>query len=305
MSSETSQSSSLPRIPVSLVRAAAPWKRSANATTVLPDARKEVSAWVPDRGRLADFRRVVSASDAAEVPITFPQVPVMALHLDLISSLSFPIKAMGVVHLASDVQVHGELPVDAPWTVRAWVGPGRHVRSGLEFDLCGEIRIDDELVWSSRAINLSRGKSARGAEPSTAPEVAVPVADEGWSEPVVIPIGEGTGRAFGRVTGDVNPIHMHALPARLFGFPSAIAHGWWTTARILGELGSDASEPGRRVQIVYRRPVRLPSKPQLLSRELPAEQDGVAGSRFALVDPAKEPADDGALASLVYGEVTG
>ena len=146
-------SASLPNIPVSLVRATAPWKRSASATTVLPDARREVTGWVPDPRRLQDYRRVVGST--AALPLAFPQVAVMALHLDLISGLSFPVRAMGLIHLASDVQVLGELPVQTPWTVRAWVGPGRHVRSGLEFDLCGEVLVDGRTVWTSRAVTLS------------------------------------------------------------------------------------------------------------------------------------------------------
>jgi acyl dehydratase len=30
---------------------------------------------------------------------------------------------------------------------------------------------------------------------------------------------------------DVNPIHLHAIAAKAFGFPRAIAHGMYTAAR--------------------------------------------------------------------------
>ena len=38
------------------------------------------------------------------------------------------------------------------------------------------------------------------------------------------------------VSGDRNPIHMHELTAKAFGFPRAIAHGMWTKARCLAAL---------------------------------------------------------------------
>ena len=49
------------------------------------------------------------------------------------------------------------------------------------------------------------------------------------------------GRRYGRVTGDLNPIHLSALSARLFGFRRAIAHGMWTKARALAALMPRAS----------------------------------------------------------------
>ena len=47
------------------------------------------------------------------------------------------------------------------------------------------------------------------------------------------------GRRYAAVSGDRNPIHMHGLTAKAFGFPRAIAHGMWTKARCLAAL-----EPG-------------------------------------------------------------
>ena len=44
------------------------------------------------------------------------------------------------------------------------------------------------------------------------------------------------GRRYAAVSGDHNPIHLHALTAKPFGFPRAIAHGMWTKARCLAAL---------------------------------------------------------------------
>ena len=55
-----------------------------------------MTGWTPDRERLAEYRALLGSS--AEIPLAFPQIPVMALHIDLLSQWSFPISAMGVVH---------------------------------------------------------------------------------------------------------------------------------------------------------------------------------------------------------------
>jgi hypothetical protein len=293
--SDESVRTDLPRYSLSLARAAAPWKRSASATTTLPDAETLVTGWVPDRGLLAEYRTLMGSW--ADLPIAFPQVPVMALHIDLLSRWSFPIRAMGMVHQGTVIEVLDELPADGPWDVRAWISGSRHVRSGLEFDLCGEVSSGGRVCWRSTAVTLSRSRSASGAE-----ESQVPVIDSQgpWEALEVLQVDEGTGRAFGRVTGDVNPIHMHAVPARLFGFRRAIVHGWWTTGRTAAVLGVDQTVPGRRSEISFRRPVELPSTPVLCSR---AAASG--GVEFALFPVSPDGAAEDEVRALVAGVVLG
>lgn len=293
-SDETSRTD-LPNYPVSLARAVAPWKRSANATTVLPASESGVTAWRPERERLAAYRSLVGSG--AEIPIAFPQLPIMALHIDLLSRWSFPVRALGLIHQGTVLDVLGELPVGGPWDVRAAVSEGRHVRAGLEFDVSGEVSVGGTLCWRSVSTYLSRSRSASGAE-----ESAVPQLDSSgeWEAEVEIPVAEGTGRAFGRVTGDVNPIHMHAVPAKAFGFPRAIAHGWWTTGRTAAELGVDEAVPGRRLEIAFRRPILLPSTPVLCSRSAAS-----GGVEFALFPVSPADGGDDPVRALVAGVVTG
>ena len=70
---------------------------------------------------------------------------------------------------------------------------------------------------------LRRGRAAAGprrAEPTPRREGAAGAAE--WHLPGDI------GRRYAAVSGDRNPIHMHALTAKPLGFPAAIAHGMWT-----------------------------------------------------------------------------
>ena len=69
------------------------------------------------------------------------------------------------------------------------------------------------------------------------------------------------GRRYGWVSGDLNPIHVHPLSARLFGFRRAIAHGMWTKARCLAALGPQLGGRGQgyTVEVVFRKPILLPA----------------------------------------------
>ena len=66
-----------------------------------------------------------------------------------------------------------------------------------------------------------------------------------------------TGRRYAGVSGDVNPIHLHPLTARAFGFPRAIAHGMWTAARALAALEGRLPD-ALTCDVAFGKPVLLP-----------------------------------------------
>lgn len=67
------------------------------------------------------------------------------------------------------------------------------------------------------------------------------------------------GLRYGAVSGDRNPIHLHTLTAKPFGFPGAIAHGMWTKARCLAALESQLPD-SYRVKVRFAKPVVLPTR---------------------------------------------
>ena len=66
------------------------------------------------------------------------------------------------------------------------------------------------------------------------------------------------GRRYAAVSGDRNPIHLHGLAAKAFGFRSAIAHGMWLKARALAALQGRLPE-AMTVEVAFKTPVFLPS----------------------------------------------
>jgi acyl dehydratase len=97
------------------------------------------------------------------------------------------------------------------------------------------------------------------------------------------------GRRYAAVSGDYNPIHVHPLSARLFGFPSAIAHGMWTKARCLAAL-SDQLPESFTVEAAFRKPILLPATVKFV------KSSGEGPIRFGVRDDRKDtPHLDGRL----------
>jgi acyl dehydratase len=90
-------------------------------------------------------------------------------------------------------------------------------------------------------------------------------------------LGGDLGRRYASVSGDRNPIHMHALTAKPLGFRHAIAHGMWTKARCLAALESRLPE-AFSVEVGFRKPIFLPGTVEFLSSV------GETETRFAVRD---------------------
>jgi acyl dehydratase len=244
----------------------------------LPDTAWRREGVVVDREHLLAYERVCGFTGGDVLPHTYPHVLGFALQVALMTDRSFPLPLPGLVHLENRITVHRRLTADdrLDLTVRA-EGLRPHAKGRL-VDLVTEVEVDGVRVWDGRSTYLRRGPGDVDASPG---EQAPPLPE---GPPAgVIRVPEGQGRAYAAVSGDVNPIHLHALSAKAMGFPRAIAHGMWTAARTLAALeprGNDASTS----HVWFAKPVFLPSTVELVV------DDGspviVAGMRSAK-DPAK------------------
>ena len=139
---------------------------------------------------------------------------------------------------------------------------------GKQFSLITEVRVGDELVWEEVSTNLKRGGgSDDGAK---APGSELPRAED-LPATRHVDARRRPGRRYGSVSGDLNPIHVHPLTARLFGFKSAIAHGMWTKARCLGALQARLPD-AFTVEVAFKKPIFLPGKVEFCELRGPARR---------------------------------
>jgi acyl dehydratase len=222
----------------------------------------------PDR--LATYDRVCKFPLRDTLPTTYPHIRAFPLHLALMTDPEFPFPALGLVHIANRIVQRRPVRSSERLGVRVWATPFEPHPRGTQFALRSEVRVGRELVWEERSTILKRGESnetARGDRESAANEELPATAT--WR------LAGDLGRRYGSVSGDLNPIHIHPLSARLFGFPSAIAHGMWTKARCLAAL--DPRLPQRfTVDVSFRKPILLPATVQF------SEREDATGIRFAV-----------------------
>ena len=205
-----------------------------------------------DRSHLARYARVCGFRVRDELPATYPHMLAFGLHMQLMTDGSFPVPAIGLVHVENRIDVRRPLLAGETFDVSVRPTPLAPHPTGRTFSIVSEVRVGDELVWEETSTMLRRGGGSGGEKPSRDGS-GPPEASAEWTLPGDL------GRRYAAVSGDSNPIHMHALTARLFGFPSAIAHGMWTKARALAAM--EASLPDAyAVEVRFKKPILLPAK---------------------------------------------
>ncbi|MFE7461830.1 MaoC/PaaZ C-terminal domain-containing protein [Streptomyces sp. NPDC057554] len=237
----------------SLVRAAvtSPFRHAGRPGATLPAARLTLPAAPTAPGPLAAYRSLCGFPGQGPLPVTYPHVLGFPLAMRLMTGRGFPLPVVGLVHTWIEIGSHRPVQAAEPIELKVYAGELTPHRRGTEVTLVTEARVGGELVWESRSGYLSRHTKKRREEASVRQGPELPAVAE-WRLPGDL------GRRYGAVSGDRNPIHLHPLTARLFGFPRAIAHGMWTVARCLAEAAGQHGEL-RTVRADFRAPVLLPA----------------------------------------------
>jgi hypothetical protein len=215
----------------------------------LPDRERVRTGVTVDRDALAAYDRVCGFRLSDTLPATYPHVLAFPLAMELMAAGDFPFGVLGLVHVANAIEQLRPLDAGEPFDLRVWAeNLAQHPR-GRTVDLVAEASVDGEVAWRDRSTYLHR-ESGGGGEKKGPREP--PRAQAEWSVP-----GD-TGRRYAAVSGDRNPIHLHGVPARLFGQKGAIAHGMWSKARCLA--GLEPLPGAYAVEVAFKLPILLPAK---------------------------------------------
>ncbi|MFC4005368.1 MaoC/PaaZ C-terminal domain-containing protein [Prauserella oleivorans] len=234
----------------------------------LPDLELVRSGVVADPGHLAAYNRVCGFRFGDELPATFPHILAFPLQMALMSEPDFPFPLLGMVHVANRITQHRPVRLGEAMTLRVRTQNLRPHEKGTQFDVVSEALVDDELVWTDVSTYLRRGGGTGSG--SRGEQLAPPSPGAIWRVPGDI------GRRYAEVSGDRNPIHLHPLTAKLFGFKAAIAHGMWSKARVLAAFEGRLPE-AYAVDVRFKLPVLLPAKVAFTSWRT----DGETGAGWA------------------------
>ena len=214
-------------------------------------------------GKLGPYRDVCELDEDGHVPFLYPHSFLGGCHLKMLTHDDFPLKLLGAVHLRNHLIQYRPLNIDQSYDVFLNLCGQRRRPQGLEFDFTTEIKDGDELVWSSLTTFLVRKKFKEEDGEHPLSQAVTNLEDS--KEAAKFEVPANTGKRFGKITGDINPIHMSKLLAKLFGFKRDICHGMWALGRGLPLLeGVDLKKPVR-LDVAFKGPLYMQAPIKILS----------------------------------------
>ena len=229
----------------------------------LPDITLELPEATIGRDHLASYADVCGFRHSDVLPATYPHVLAFPLAVSIMVDPAFPFALPGLVHVANRIAQKRALRADERLSLRVWTADLREHPRGRQFDMHTQASVDGDPVWTESSTYLRRDASpsptrANSSSPASpdSPSRARGGGQGGGSAIWRIP--RNVGRRYAAVSGDVNPIHLNSLAARLFGFRRAIAHGMWLKARCLAAFEGRLPDV-LTVEVEFKSPLLLPS----------------------------------------------
>ena len=216
-------------------------------------------------GHLRRYREVCGFADDGLLPVTYPHVLAMPLFVAILTHRAFPVRLMGLIHVATEIHQRRALPANGHYRLRSWVEGFRDADRGHEFDVWSELEDRDGLAWQEKVVALARrpasaARAARSVRQTLRYEKPAP---GDLVSAMEIDVPAAVGRRYGLLSGDLNPIHIGDYSARRFGFDAAVAHGMWSMARSLAALGPETRAVPLRIAVEFKLPVFLPGQARL------------------------------------------
>ena len=209
-----------------------------------------------------DQERVVKYAWVCQVPLHRGQLPLLfphalfgPLHLLMLTDERFPLGVLGGLHVRNHILQHLPLfPGDA-CDATLYFSAQRRCPQGLEVDLRTEISSRERLMWESVTTFLFRNRFNETGPGSALAGVLENIDDPRLLTTFAVP--KKTGRSYGWLTRDLNPIHMSRWLARAFGFERDLCHGMWALSRGVSQIdGVDFWEPVR-CDAVFKGPLYI------------------------------------------------
>ena len=266
-----------PSIPLLYARAAAPLIPGASLLPFvpggggeIPELELELGGVRADPAAVAAYARACGFALRDSLPPTYPHVLAFPLHMAVMADGRFPFGAVGLVHLENRIEQHRPLALDEELTLRVRPTPLQPHPKGRTFTIQTIVGDRDGIpAWTGVSTFLRRGApTSQPTTPSPGTEAGAELDDAPAA--ATWRLDGSVGRRYASVSGDRNPIHMHALAAKPLGFPAAIAHGMWTKARCLAALESRLPA-AFAAEVSFRKPILLPARVELVRAEAGGE----------------------------------
>jgi acyl dehydratase len=231
----------------------------------LPDRTLTVEDLSIDPANVAAYANVTGLRFGDAVPLTYPFALTFPTVMSLVTGFDFPFAAMGSVHIENHITQYRPVLVADTVSVQVHAENLREHRRGLLVDIVTEINVGNETAWHQVTTFLHQQRTSLSDEPKPPPQKQPKLGPPN----AVLRITPGQIRHYASVGGDHNPIHTNPIAAKLFGFPTFIAHGMFTAAAVLANI--EGQLPGAvKYSVRFAKPVVLPARAGLYVERISA-----------------------------------
>lgn len=219
----------------------------------LPDITIHLQKASLQPGDLKKYNKVCGFDHTLIVPATFLHAYIFPLHTQLLSQPEVPFPLPGLIHFANSIKQHRPLYVGEDFSVTCKFGNLIAHDKGQAFEIISYISVSGKRIWEDTSIYLFKGKEGIGSVLEwEQPILAENCIKESWS------LYQNLGIEYAMASGDFNPIHLHPLTAKVFGFERHIIHGMWSAGKILSLLEKRIGQ-AFEYTVLFKTPIYLPA----------------------------------------------
>ncbi|MCZ0731028.1 MaoC/PaaZ C-terminal domain-containing protein [Mycolicibacterium iranicum] len=208
-----------------------------------------------DPANVADYAAVTGLRFDNAVPLTYPFALTFPTVMQLITGFDFPFAAMGSVHLENHITQYRPIAVTDTVSVAVRAENMREHRRGLLVDILTDVKVGNELAWQQVTTFLHQQRTSLSDEPKPPPQKQPKLPPPN----AILSITPSQIKHYASVGGDHNPIHTNGIAAKLFGFPTVIAHGMFSAAAVLANIEGQLPD-AVKYSVKFAKPVVLPAR---------------------------------------------
>jgi len=220
----------------------------------LPTRTVTVEELPIDRANVAAYAAVTGLRFGDSVPLTYPFALTFPTVMSLVTAFDFPFAAIGAVHTENHIAQYRPIAVTDTVNVAVHADNLREHRKGLLVDLVTDVSVGNDTAWHQVTTFLHQQRTSLSDEPKPPPQKQPKLPPPN----TVLRITPGQIRRYASVGGDHNPIHTNPIGAKLFGFPTVIAHGMFSAAAVLANIEGQFAD-AVTYSVRFGKPVVLPA----------------------------------------------
>jgi len=199
------------------------------------------------------YRQALGFPDEG-IPLTFFYLLAQRAQVATMLDPGFPFRLPGIVHAENSLRLLAPPTQDRPLLLNTAVAIQPPNDKGAVYAIFETaIQQDGREVLACRSTYLVVRGQRGGHGRTRVPDASLPLL-AGWR------LAPGSGRAYARVSGDWNPIHLWTWSAHLMGMKRPIIHGMHTLARACAELEHASGRPVTALDARFKAPAVLGSE---------------------------------------------